>query len=692
MDRPSGPPRALLPADAPAAILIAAGALLVYMLTLAPGLYWGDSPELATAAYFAGVAHPTGYPLYTLLCHPWVRWGVIESPIWRMNFASAISAAAAAPILYLLLRRAGLERPACLLGALLAATATTFWSQAVIAEVYAFHLLAVSATMLAWVRWDQQGGRSSLLLACLLTGLSLTHHLMALLLLPAILYLVLSSNHRRQLMQHLPSALIAAALPLLLYIHLPVAAWRDTPANWGDNRSLANLLEHLTGSQYRSRMFAGFPGSLGRSLEHYAALPVAADRGLLFQQYWGPVYLLAGIGLFALIRQRRRFALFTLLAAGLNLFYALNYQIEDIEVYYILTNAMVALWAAAGADFLVQLLRTGAGAQRPALIAALLLPAVALVNLSRNWATVDRSGDHGADAMARANLAYLEPDALIMGGYDNSYFPLLYLHHVEKMRRDITLMQVFDLALPQRARLTARFSRPGLDLAPPPGFTSLPRRPAQDNPYLRSLLERHAGSRPIYLLGVSEELLALPWLGGAVDGYYLYNPTNLPLLKLLRRPPDLRLPASAAAERGLEFRTPAGRPVARLIGWRAAAEMKQGRPFWRIDFHWKLLDRRIASRLQVRPVFADENGNYRQEPDGTSELQAFHTPGLLYGPTAPPPPENLAEPMEAYVPPDAWGRQLYLWIALADGPDFLPAGGLNFVRLGPLPLAAPPRP
>ena len=41
--------------------------LSVYLFTLAPTITFGDSGELATAAYTLGVAHPPGYPLWLIL-------------------------------------------------------------------------------------------------------------------------------------------------------------------------------------------------------------------------------------------------------------------------------------------------------------------------------------------------------------------------------------------------------------------------------------------------------------------------------------------------------------------------------------------------------------------------------------------------------------------------------------------------
>jgi hypothetical protein len=41
--------------------------LTVYIFTLAPTIFFGDSGEFVTAAYNLGIVHPPGYPLYTLI-------------------------------------------------------------------------------------------------------------------------------------------------------------------------------------------------------------------------------------------------------------------------------------------------------------------------------------------------------------------------------------------------------------------------------------------------------------------------------------------------------------------------------------------------------------------------------------------------------------------------------------------------
>lgn len=78
-------------------------AFLLYSATAAPSIltFFDDSLEFQLVAPTLGIAHPTGYPLYTLLGALWSR---VLFPIgnwaWRMNMFSAFAAAIAVGILF----------------------------------------------------------------------------------------------------------------------------------------------------------------------------------------------------------------------------------------------------------------------------------------------------------------------------------------------------------------------------------------------------------------------------------------------------------------------------------------------------------------------------------------------------------------------------------------------------------------
>src|SRR5437899_3068725 len=82
------------------AMSLGIAALVVYILTLYPSVGPGDSAELTTVACNLGVAHPPGYPLFTLLAKVFT-WIPVGAVAWRVYLLSAVCDAAAALILML---------------------------------------------------------------------------------------------------------------------------------------------------------------------------------------------------------------------------------------------------------------------------------------------------------------------------------------------------------------------------------------------------------------------------------------------------------------------------------------------------------------------------------------------------------------------------------------------------------------
>src|SRR5437764_15220133 len=80
-------------------------ALALYLRTLAPSITMangaGDSGELASTAYTLGIAHPSGYPLYTLLGFAVTHLGCGE-PAFCLNVFSATMGAITAGLALLL--------------------------------------------------------------------------------------------------------------------------------------------------------------------------------------------------------------------------------------------------------------------------------------------------------------------------------------------------------------------------------------------------------------------------------------------------------------------------------------------------------------------------------------------------------------------------------------------------------------
>jgi hypothetical protein len=415
---------------------VVALSLTVYVATLAPDLTFEhlgtDGGDLIAAARTFGVAHPSGYPAYTLLarlfsCIP------IGTLAYRTNLLSAFCAALAAG---LLCRSALLLLPGRHSLLLSAAAALTFafsslyWSQAVITEVYA--LLALMAATLLWlfVRWRDRGGDSSLWLAGLVMGVGLGNHLTLAFALPAALVLLWPERKRWLRVGALLPTILLFLLGLGIYAYLPLAAAHRPPVNWGDPRTWERFLWVVTAKQYQAFVFglpaAGIPGRLASWAE------------LLGDQFgwWGLALSLAGAWWWW--RRDRRFVLFSLtwmLPLGI---YAFFYMPGDSQVYLIPVLLLLALWWAEGARYLIYLSeRLRPIWKQAVLVLILLLP---LASLILHWQAADLSDNWDARAFIQKALAGIESDGLVVVRRDQPTFALWYAIYAEDLRPDISVV------------------------------------------------------------------------------------------------------------------------------------------------------------------------------------------------------------------------------------------------------------
>jgi hypothetical protein len=237
--------------------------LFVYAISRAPGLTFVDSGELAAAAATLGIAHPTGYPLFTVLGRVLVAPAGPLEPIERLILFSAACTAAAAALVFSaarrLLNQLGMPPQVAVAsaagGSLAFAFGRTVWGQAVIVEVYALHLLFVALLLRIAVgvmaeRAARDTGRS-ILLGSYLGGLALGNHLSAALLLPALAYGVVREHGMSIVRRLWPALVLAFVGGTTLIAVLPVRSALDPLLDWGDPERLDSFYRHVTGSVYR---------------------------------------------------------------------------------------------------------------------------------------------------------------------------------------------------------------------------------------------------------------------------------------------------------------------------------------------------------------------------------------------------------------------------------------------------------
>ncbi len=459
------------------ALLCGLFAFLLYVRTLAPGVLGGDSGEFQFAAWLGGFVHPTGYPLYLMLGFLWSHVLPLHDPAWRINLFSAVCGAFAVALIVPLaggivdraVARPGAPRAGQLanwlglLAALTFAFTATFWSQAVVAEVYTLNALFVVAVLLGALGWsgrvaEGRPAKAPLVSTALVCGLSLAHHRTMILLAPALLvfgwYVARKSGDARASRAGLGWAATCLLLPLLLYLYIP---WRAPLAPYVNLTISPALTLHLyqPGWQGFLAQVTGqaFGGDFRAPAVALAQAGVAV-MALVREMTW-PGALLGLFGLAWLVRRSPAVLLLTGVTFLTLLVFNLFYGIGDIYVYYIplyliwalyAALGVAALWEGAGALWARFVLprRASGDARSPLgrgtrLMYALALPLVLpLYLLATNYAQADQSENTRMIAGWQDLLAAALPQGSILVSNDRDEMtPLWYYQYVDGVRPDL---------------------------------------------------------------------------------------------------------------------------------------------------------------------------------------------------------------------------------------------------------------
>ena len=422
---------------------IAAFVFVLYVLTLAPTILPYGSPDLLDVpmlqmqACVLGMTHPTGYPSYLMLTHLFTYLPFGDCA-YRTNLASAVYAAVAASAVfwagYLLSRRV----VAAAAAALAFGTGVTLWSQAVIAEVYTLNALFIALSLLALLLWRGSRGDRYLLLFAFLAGLSLTDHLTSGLLLPAgVLFVALVDRRKLSDAKLALKGLGVFLLGLLPYLYLPLRSAMDPPFEANNPTNFERFWYVVSGGNLTGGFFAFGPAELPGRLSFYWG-------HLLDNLHWG-LLAAAAVGFAALLLWDRPAAgLLGFLYLGW-VFYSIENDIPDIEVYFVPTYLVLALAAAAGLGLLLaeaeDLLARFPGLPRGVVLVTLyaslvLLP---LLDARDSYARNDRSDDREGREVIEDVAQGAAPNATILHHRSQLWYMVL----VEERRQDLTLVDPF---------------------------------------------------------------------------------------------------------------------------------------------------------------------------------------------------------------------------------------------------------
>ena len=493
------------------AAIVAVAAFVVYLQTLAPSADFIDAGELATVCTTLGIAHPTGYPLFTLVGWLFAHLPIPGSIIYRLNIMAAFFTAMGAGGVVLLanelfsywmperakgkgqssqgrgqrvkgkgknasakeLKRTNVEKavtpnpspaftlyplPSTLVAAgtgLITAFSATWWAQSCSIEVYPLHLFMVPLVLTFFLRMlrndeIEKVGRDGKLFAVLL-GLSFANHMTTILLAPACLYMFFARYKISKLawkrILRLAPFFIAG---LLVYLYMPLRSAQFPLMDWGHTATWGAFLRHVTAKQFQIWMYTG-SGAAAKQWSYFWSR-VGKEFTIV-----GALLALAGLWkMFNAASVRRTHILaFTLLLFFGCLFYSINYDIHDIDSYFLLAFLAIALWVGAGIQVVGNWIASSINKEsasspnhpsspalerRGGLVIALAV-ILGVIEIGANYSDNNESGNYMVEDYTMNMLRNLPPNAIIFSTqWDFFVSGAFYYQLVEHVRPDVLVI------------------------------------------------------------------------------------------------------------------------------------------------------------------------------------------------------------------------------------------------------------
>lgn len=371
--------------------------LLIYAVTIAPNVLHIDSGELAAVQITLGIAHPTGYPLFTILGYIFSHIPIPVALIAKMNILAAIWCALGivafiftAELILSNLTHFGIEskkerdskkkkkkaqaeqtEPAeqksilpqlsvwlvvftAISAGFILALNRTYWMQSIGVEVYSLHALLIILIIFFLLKaylnkFEEEPNDINWYIFSFVLALGFTNHMTTILILPGVAYLYFSSfGFNKSSFARIGRMLFIFVTTLvLIYAYLPIRALQGPFINWGNPVTFENILRHVSGKQYQVWIFSSTEAAKKNLAYFFNQLPIEYTLNLFF--------IAAGI-IYSFFAARKIFILFVITFIT-TVAYSINYDIKDIDSYFLLAFISMAVFALFGLLLMFKLLR-----------------------------------------------------------------------------------------------------------------------------------------------------------------------------------------------------------------------------------------------------------------------------------------------------------------------------------------------
>lgn len=459
-------------------LLTGLAAFVVYLFTLAPSVIQIDTGELAAVQATLGIAHPTGYPLYTIVGYLFSKIPLPFTVIYQLNLLAALYCAAAVSIFTYTSRlaldnlqlfsyeskktelkknkkdkkqKASLKQSALvrtdfsestkIFGAVFAGLALafskTFWFQSTSVEVYSFHLLLICLIILslikAFIKRDELSDNiksKSWIWFTFFLALGFTNHMTTLLILPGVAYLYFNrwGFNQKSFLRIGMMLLIFLPILILVYSYFPIRASQQPLLNWGNPIDLERIFRHISGFQYQVWLFTST--EVAKKQFDYFINNITSEFSISI--------LAVVFGLIVTFIKAKKLFIFLIISFIFTVLYSINYDINDIDAYFLLAYLSMAFFAALG---FVKIIDELSNNKKARIITIILSVALIIFQAYTNFKEVDQSETYIYEDYTKALMNSVEKNSIVFSYQWDFFLSASYYYQlVEDFRRDIAIV------------------------------------------------------------------------------------------------------------------------------------------------------------------------------------------------------------------------------------------------------------
>lgn len=444
---------------------------IIYLFTIAPSVVEIDAGELSTVQATLGIAHPTGYPLFTLAGFLFSQLPLPFSTIFSLNLLAAIWCSLAVGIFVYTAKlildnlapvvipaskemKRGKKKQAesksqapamsqtekiiaAISGGLILAFSKTFWFQSTSVEVYSMQVFLFCLVILFLLKGyylfepgKNNFGKSHWMVFAAVLALCFSNHMTSILILPgaAYIYFTKFGFNKKSIRQIFVMLFLFIPILAAFYSYLPVRAAQNPALNWGNPVDIENFFRHVSGSQYRVWLFSSVDAAKKQLGYFINELPHEFTAMLFF----------IIVGIFSSFRKSRKMFAFLLITFLTAVLYSINYDINDIDSYFLLAYISLSFFAAFGVLSTLKffLKRKAASAISASFIIILLAGHFYLT-----FGEVSQHNNYAYEDYTKALVGSVDRNSVILS-YQWDYFvaPAYYFQLVENFRKDVKIV------------------------------------------------------------------------------------------------------------------------------------------------------------------------------------------------------------------------------------------------------------